>query len=216
MTYEEIQKVKYRSFESQNARWAEGQERCIKEWVVPHIKPPGGSVPRFNNPYDGPVILDCACGDGVGLTVFSRLGYNNVVGIEFEHEKAQRARLSGNYPNYPVHEKDMHDPALKKVREVFDVVYSSHSLEHAHDPVTVLDNFYHMLKPGGLLFLILPYPDAGPDDAHCGKYVLGTGAGEGASLGTLWDILVGVGFTVLEHKLDTWREPEVWVRARRD
>jgi len=196
--YEEVQKVKYKSFESGNEKWAAGQERCIKTWVIPNIK-------------KGDRILDCACGDGVGLKVFQDHGFHYLMGIEFEPEKAFRANRVMSDWGYVI-VKDFHIP-YPGWRGLFNTVYSSHSLEHAHDPVTVLMNFHEMLVPGGQLFLILPFPDAGPDDAHCGKKVLGTGSWSG--LATLWDVLEGAGFELQEWKLDSWREPEVWVRARK-
>ena len=202
--YEQIQKVKYRSFESDNEKWKAGQRRCISIFVQPHLPPMTKEQKEYFN------ILDCACGDGVGLDVFRSFGYQPV-GIEFEEEKIKRAKAKGhNVRNY-----DMHDPHLSKVRECFDVVYSSHSLEHAHDPEMVLHNFYEMLKPEGKLFLVLPFPDRGPDDAHCGKYKLRTAVEYSATTAPLMDVLEGCGFKWEEVRLDTWREEEVWVRARK-
>src|SRR5277367_6330313 len=121
MTYQENQKVKYRSFESDNTKWAEGQKRFIETFMMPHFKTE-----------ILPSVLDCACGDGVGLKVFRDLGFRDVTGLELEPEKAARARQYG----YDVWEGDMHELALVPVlgRLPFHVVYSSHSLEHAHDP----------------------------------------------------------------------------------
>ena len=41
----------------------------------------------------------------------------------------------------------------------FDWVYSSHTLEHMHDPATALQNWWRILKPGGYLILLLPERD---------------------------------------------------------
>ncbi len=41
----------------------------------------------------------------------------------------------------------------------FDCVYSSHCLEHMHDPVATLANWWSLVKPGGTLFLIVPDED---------------------------------------------------------
>ena len=38
----------------------------------------------------------------------------------------------------------------------FDVVLSSHTLEHLHQPFTVCDRWWAAVKPGGYLLLILP------------------------------------------------------------
>lgn len=41
----------------------------------------------------------------------------------------------------------------------FDCVYSSHCLEHMHDPVASLANWWSLVRPGGTLFLIVPDED---------------------------------------------------------
>jgi SAM-dependent methyltransferase len=38
----------------------------------------------------------------------------------------------------------------------FDFVYSSHCLEHMHDPSEALSNWWRILKPGGYLVVIVP------------------------------------------------------------
>ena len=43
--------------------------------------------------------------------------------------------------------------------ESFDCVYSSHCLEHMHDPVASLRNWWSLVRPGGHLFLIVPDED---------------------------------------------------------
>lgn len=48
-----------------------------------------------------------------------------------------------------------------------DFVLSSHVLEHFPDPIKTLREWVRVVRPGGLLFLILPLPDAHPADrAH--------------------------------------------------
>jgi SAM-dependent methyltransferase len=41
----------------------------------------------------------------------------------------------------------------------FDCVYSSHCLEHMHEPVATLANWWSLVKLGGTLFLIVPDED---------------------------------------------------------
>lgn len=41
----------------------------------------------------------------------------------------------------------------------FDCVYSSHCLEHMHEPVATLKNWWSLVRPGGILFVIVPDED---------------------------------------------------------
>ena len=45
------------------------------------------------------------------------------------------------------------------VHEQFDFVYSSHCLEHMHDPRLTLREWWQLVKPGGHLFFIVPDED---------------------------------------------------------
>lgn len=44
-------------------------------------------------------------------------------------------------------------------REAFDLVYSSHCLEHLDDPDTALRNWWSLVKPSGHLVLVVPDED---------------------------------------------------------
>src|SRR5262245_51851836 len=43
--------------------------------------------------------------------------------------------------------------------ESFDYVFSSHCLEHMHDPIAALHDWWKLVKPGGALFVIVPDED---------------------------------------------------------
>ena len=47
----------------------------------------------------------------------------------------------------------------KYVSEYFDFVFSSHCLEHMHEPYHALKEWFSILKPGGYLFIIVPDED---------------------------------------------------------
>jgi ubiquinone/menaquinone biosynthesis C-methylase UbiE len=49
---------------------------------------------------------------------------------------------------------DMH--AMTFPSESFDLVYSSHSLEHAHDPQQAVKEFLRVVRPGGVIAVEVP------------------------------------------------------------
>ena len=193
MNNEELQKTKYCSFESQNPHWVEGQERYL------HLK--------FKDVDRDACILDAACGDGVGLKVFKEMGFKNVVGIEFNPVKAAKAR---EY-EYLIFENNLefkNDYACNSIIPV-DICYSSHTLEHLEDPAFAIQYFKKSLNHGYML-IVLPYPDTGPDDAHCGKFALGTNINDGGK--TVCEFFEKQGLKILEKEFDSFREPEIWLK----
>jgi SAM-dependent methyltransferase len=192
--YKEMQFIKYKSHEFEIPRWYEGQKRFIQEWM--------SDIDKESK------ILDVACGDGVGLRYFKEFGYTNLVGIEYEKEKATNALSYG----YPVYKSDMHNLDCCETSS-FDVIYSSHTVEHSYDPKIVISEFKRILKDNGKLVIVLPYPDTGPIDAHCGKLILSTDK-EDSALGVR-KFFQENGFKILDWKLDNFREPEIWLKMEK-
>jgi len=195
-TYEDyvrLQTQTYESFESTIPRWEEGQARYLTLFE---------SVNRKTR------ILDVACGDGVGLRVFRKMGFINLTGVELDLNKAVKARTSG----YCVISADFHDLGVLE-NASYDVVYSSHSLEHAWDPAKAVSELQRVLVPNGYMYVVLPYPDRGPDDAHLAKYELGTDADDGGLKVSQW--FISQGFTIESLRFDSYREPEIWLKMRK-
>jgi SAM-dependent methyltransferase len=44
-------------------------------------------------------------------------------------------------------------------QESFDTVYASHCLEHMEDPISAVKDWFGLVKPGGILFIIVPDED---------------------------------------------------------
>jgi glycosyltransferase involved in cell wall biosynthesis len=195
-SYKKAQLETFKSHEDESPRWKEGQIRFVQK--------------TFKETSRDLRILDIACGAGCGLGAFREMGFTAVEGFEWDAEKAKRAEKHG----YPVHVGDMHDLSRFK-DESFDVVYSSHTLEHAFDASKVLSEFRRILKPSGQLVLVLPYPDPGEENikAHCAKYALGTHLHDGAA--TLSAVLFSEGFGHIQRDFDSFREPEVWIHAEK-
>jgi SAM-dependent methyltransferase len=198
-SYEEylhVQREEYLSHESEVERWAEGLRRFVGAAFA--------DVPRTAR------VLDCACGDGVGLETLRTLGFRDPVGVELAREKAERARQLG----FRVEEVDMHDLAIFAAGS-FDAVLSSHTLEHACDPGRVLAELGRLLVPRGTLHVVLPHPDRGDrnERAHAAKYELGTDREDGGEHATRF--FLDRGFELVSRRTDDFREPELWLSLRK-
>jgi Methylase involved in ubiquinone/menaquinone biosynthesis len=104
----------------------------------------------------GKRILESGCGTGRWMAFFERLGHR-AFGVDDSAGPLRVARA--------------HDADLRLVRgdalvtpfknASFDVVFSSYVAEHFEDgPAAVLREMHRLLKPGGLLLLIVPYNSA--------------------------------------------------------
>lgn len=192
--YFHYQTVVGKSHEEDSPQWSEGQIRFIDY------------INHFLHPQS--VVLDCACGDGIGLEELERLGHI-AYGMDISEQKLSRARkrkqkaffgdmhVIGNFPNV-----------------VFDAILSSHTLEHAHDPEIAVKNFYNKLCDEGMLFVVLPFPDPGEwnKDIHVGKWDLKT---DGEDPDKVISFFINLGFTVVDTKTDDYREPELWIALKK-
>jgi 2-polyprenyl-3-methyl-5-hydroxy-6-metoxy-1,4-benzoquinol methylase len=194
------QAQRYLSFESLLPGYHMGMHAAVN-WFVQ------------DRPMYGFSIADIACGDGYQSRLLTYLGAH-VTGIDLSILKTDAAKLTAEEDGLVITylAADFHQPNLLPV-ESLDVLFSSHSLEHAYDPGLVLRHFYSYLKPGGEFWLILPYPDSGPDKAHGGKYGLGTNKLDSGQ--SLRDTLAQYGFRTLRYKMESLREPEIWVHAEK-
>jgi len=136
-----------------------------------------------------------------------------VWGFEWSKDKAQKARA---HYNLVCGGCDMHELSCEYEELTdFDVVYSSHTIEHALNPAKVFQEIKKVLKDNGEFVMVLPYPDPsdGNKEAHCGKYTLGTNLDDDAK--KLEQFVYDNGFIIIEKKYDDFREPEVWLRMKK-
>lgn len=71
----------------------------------------------------------------------------------------------------PVELRDGGD-AMELPHGAFAYVFSSHCLEHLHDPISALEHWITRLRPGGTLFLYLPHPEQKYwRPQHCRKHL---------------------------------------------
>jgi len=185
------------AFESQNAVARRGQERYVESNFL--------NIPRNSS------IVDVGCGDGVALQVFKKLGFTTVMGVDMNREKIKVAKETG----YEVLEADMQNLNMFKAGQ-FDIVYCSHTLEHAYYPSKVLKEFNRILKSNGELYVVLPYPDTNylDEEGHVAKYELGLNVDDKGE--ALTSFFQKNAFKLVSIHFDTHREPEVWLRFRKN
>lgn len=195
--YVYLQTVKYESHEDSHSVWSDGQIKFLD--YIADLLPKNSAV------------LDVGCGDGISLEKLSNSGHTPV-GIDFNENKLEVARNKG----CSVYKCDMYDMSLFPDKN-FDVVISSHSLEHAYNPIKVLSEINRVLKTDGLLFLVVPFPDTADYaiEAHVGRDILGTSDLANGKM-KLIELLNSNKFSVFFTKEDSYREPEVWVFCRKD
>ena len=102
----------------------------------------------------GTAILDYGCGDGGYMET---LGGRGLRLHGYEKDPAQAARVAERL-GLPVH-ADI-EALVASMSETFDVVTFHKVLEHLTDPDEALAAARHLLKPGGLLYLVVPHADS--------------------------------------------------------
>jgi SAM-dependent methyltransferase len=200
--YVNSQVVSGMSHESENSHWRNGQIRCIKD----HLSSLDKNVS----------ILDVCCGDGIGLLEMKQMGFTNVTGVELCDEKIKRAV---DTTGFTVLKKDICAGPFDFDQQ-YDVIYSSHTIEHTLHPEYTLSQLKRFLKEDGTMFLILPYPDVAASSphnvhqfkVHCGVVPLGLDLKDGGR--SVRNVLERVGFSVVKCEFYNYREPEIHLTLR--
>jgi SAM-dependent methyltransferase len=94
-------------------------------------------------------LLDVGCGDGQSLEILADLGWS-VSGVEVDPSAVAVARARG----LDVRQGTLADAAFAE--DSFDLVTSSHVIEHVHDPADFLRQSLRVLRPGGGLVTVTP------------------------------------------------------------
>lgn len=96
-------------------------------------------------------ILDIGCAGGALLLELKKRGFTNLTGLDVSENAIAVSKKRGLDNVYVM---DGSNPSFEK--ESFDIIISSDSLEHMIDDEKSLKNWYHLLKPGGELFIFVP------------------------------------------------------------
>ncbi len=103
----------------------------------------------------GKELVDVGCGGGEGLATYSKLGFKSVIGVDpsLTMVKAAREKLGqanvqhGSWTGLPFSNSSK------------DYLVGRFSFHYVEDIESAYEEAYRVLKPQGLLLLILPHPD---------------------------------------------------------
>lgn len=105
---------------------------------------------RYKIPKDAK-ILDIGCASGAFLLLLKNLGYTNLTALDYSPEAIEQVKKNGIENAYVM---DGHKPEFDD--NSFDVLISSDSLEHLENDELALGNWHKLLKPEGVVFILVP------------------------------------------------------------
>lgn len=111
------------------------------------------SLRYLPKPRAGARLLDIGAGNGDFLAMARTAGWT-VQGVEPDPKAAAVCRDRG---------LDVYHGGIEKLdgqRACFDYITISHVIEHVHNPRSMLQSAFHLLKPGGCLYVDTPNIDA--------------------------------------------------------
>lgn len=116
---------------------------------------------RFVQKSEGMTICDWGCAEGDGTDVLASLfGTDKITGVDFSAVAIEKALT--RYPYLQFHAADWLDDTHETNR--YDIVFSSNTLEHFHNPYSVLDKISR--HAGKILILALPYREYDRIEEH--------------------------------------------------
>jgi SAM-dependent methyltransferase len=102
----------------------------------------------------GGALLDIGCSSGAFLRALKGPAWQ-LHGVDTSAEEARKARTSTGAEVFAG------DPLEAPYQpESFDVITCFHTLEHVYEPLELLRKIFTWLRPGGILYLILPNIDS--------------------------------------------------------
>jgi SAM-dependent methyltransferase len=151
--------IAYESRRAPGREWTADRPRMLRHLGDLMARLNGTALPRA-------CLLDLGSRDGWILDCLIERGFRkgHVHGTELSPWAAKHARSMGR----DVDTGDIHNLSRWKPN-TFHVVTCIHALEHCHSPAVVLKEIGRVLKPGGMLMLVVPIEPVGLSVAgdHC-------------------------------------------------
>lgn len=115
-------------------------------------------------------VIDLGCGDGIFIRSLKKeFSHIKVVGIDISPR-----RINGLKNIFPKESFFVRDVCDTKIKNHFDLVYSSQVIEHVSDDKKMIKEMYKLLKKDGILFCssVIKKPWAVYQYKNKGKFVL--------------------------------------------
>ncbi|MEX0805498.1 MAG: class I SAM-dependent methyltransferase [Candidatus Binatia bacterium] len=107
-------------------------------------------IPKRKPSY--PIILDAGCGQGKSFRLLiEQFSPRRVIGVDAEEKCLQRARVEASRENVPIELRHCDIAVLDVPDATVDLVFCHQTFHHLTQPQRALEQFYRVLKPGGLL-----------------------------------------------------------------
>jgi 2-polyprenyl-3-methyl-5-hydroxy-6-metoxy-1,4-benzoquinol methylase len=137
--------------------WRYGTQDCPSNYLgvlIAYLMPNGRAIidagmrhlPKLEQ---GRHLLDIGCGSGDFLLRAKSAGWQ-VIGLDFDPKAVEVAANKG------LNVKLCRPDALDENSSQFDAITMAHVIEHVHNPLQMLKSCYHLLKPGGFLWIETP------------------------------------------------------------
>lgn len=192
-SYKQTQ-INSESFESTFDKYAGGQVFSLETFLTPLANKES-------------CILDAGCGDGTGLKFLHDKGYENLYGIDINHNKYSLARNHIGFDR--IIESDITNTPFEDNK--FDIVWCSHTLEHSYDPIRSLKELCRICKKNGYVLIVVPYPTP-HSDVHCGVDDLRLNIQDNAL--SCINTIKNNGYNVEQHYMMNIREPELFIKIK--
>lgn len=162
------------------------------------------NISKLVKNFPGKKLLDVGCGPGQFSRIFAEKGFD-VIGIDYSEAMLEKAKsLMDGKTRAQFKVMDMRKVKKYFKAHTFDVIWATASLLHLNkeDIPTLLEDFKHILKPGGHIYLLLKLGEQGTiflNDGDLGEGVVR----KFTFLNETWfeNLLNRLNFSIIEKKL---------------
>lgn len=106
------------------------------------------------------MILDLGCGNGGNKKYLESLGFNNIISVDYDIQLKQDGITFSSAAEYLV---DVH--RLPFFEETFDLILTTATIEHFHNPFIAFEQMSKVLKPQGMLIASVSFWEAWHGDS---------------------------------------------------